>query len=77
VIGGLAADNDRITRTWVLHAGRPQPEVAAAVGLYGDRAQMTHGARGGCESFGAQRVVTRSQDKILFELAGRPAHTFY
>jgi len=77
VIGGLAADSDRFARTWVLHAGRPQTRAAAAVGFYGDRFQMTHGARGGWETFGPERVVTRSHGNVLFELDGKPALTLY
>ncbi len=77
VMGGLAADDDRFTRTWVLHEGQPRTKIATAVGFYGDRFQISHGARGGWESFGPERIVTRSEGNVLYELDSRPALALY
>jgi hypothetical protein len=77
VMGGLAADDERFARTWVLHDGRPRTNMATAVGFYGERFQVSHGARGGWESFGPERIVTRSEGNVLYELDGRPALALY
>ncbi len=77
VTGGLAADGDRFKRTWVIRNGRPQSGIITAVGLYGDRLRVTHGSRGGWDSFGPERRITRSNSNILYELDGKPALELY
>ncbi len=77
VTGGLAGDGDRFERTWVLVDGRPTSGWITAVGLYGERLAVGHGSRGGWDIFGPQRVVTRSEGSVLYELDDRPALTLY
>jgi len=77
VTGGLAADGDRFKRTWVIRNGLPETGVITAVGLYGDRLRITHGSRGGWDTFGPERRVTRSEGNILYELDGKPALELY
>ena len=48
-----------------------------AVGFYGSRLRVGHGARGGWTIFGPERLVTRSEGSTLFELDGEPALTLY
>jgi hypothetical protein len=48
-----------------------------AAGLYGDSVAVGHGSKGGWDNFGPERLVTRSQGNILFELDGRPALQLY
>ncbi|HEY8024550.1 MAG TPA: FIST N-terminal domain-containing protein [Burkholderiaceae bacterium] len=77
VTGGLAGDGDRFERTWVISERRPQSATVTAVGLYGKRLRVTHGSRGGWDSFGPERRVTRSKGNILYELDGKPALALY
>lgn len=77
VMGGLAADGDRFESTWVIADGRPRPGLASAVGLYGDSVRLGHGSRGGWDKFGPERLVTRSEGNVLYELDGRPALQLY
>jgi hypothetical protein len=77
VTGGLAGDGDRFERTWVISERRPQGGMATAVGLYGKRLRVTHGSRGGWDSFGLERRVTRSSGNVLYELDGKPALALY
>lgn len=77
VTGGLAADGDRFERTWVLHEGCLQSGVIVAAGLYGDRLRVGHGSRGGWDSFGPERRVTRAAGNVLYELDGKPALALY
>lgn len=77
VTGGFAGDGNRFGRTWVLRNGQPASGVVTAVGFYGDSLCITHGARGGWESFGTQRLITRSCANVLYELDGKPALTLY
>ncbi len=77
ITGGLAGDGDRFQRTWVIRNGRPESGVITAVGFYGDRLHITHGSRGGWDTFGPERRVTRSSGNVLYELDGKPALALY
>lgn len=77
VTGGLAGDGDRFQRTWVIRNGRPECGVITAIGLYGDNLRITHGSRGGWDTFGPERRVTRSIGNVLYELDGKPALALY
>jgi hypothetical protein len=77
VSGGLAGDQAQFESTWVLAGDRMGPGLVTAVGLYGDRLQLSHGCRGGWERFGPARLVTRSEGNRLFELDGKPALALY
>ncbi|MEX1254241.1 MAG: FIST N-terminal domain-containing protein [Dehalococcoidia bacterium] len=77
VTGGLAGDADRFARTWVLERGRPASGLVSAAGLYGERVVVGHGSKGGWDIFGPERLVTRSDHNVLYELDGRPALELY
>ncbi len=77
VTGGLAGDGDRFERTWVLIDGLPREEFVSAVGFYGDAVTFHHGSQGGWDIFGPERLITRSQGNVLYELDGRPALELY
>lgn len=77
VTGGLAGDGTRFARTWVLRGGAPRIGEVVAVGLYGDAVGVSHGSRGGWDPFGPERIVTKAEANVLFELDGRPALSLY
>jgi len=77
VTGGLAGDHDRFERTWVVKEGQPQPGWISAVGFYGDKIAIAHGSKGGWDTFGPERAITRSEHNILYELDGKPALKVY
>ncbi len=77
VTGGLAGDGDRFKRTWVVDEGEPRSGVISAVGLYGDQLRVGHGSKGGWDIFGPERMVTRSDGNVLYELDGKPALQLY
>jgi hypothetical protein len=77
VTGGLAGDGSRFEHTLVLANGSVASNMVTAVGLYGDALQVGHGSRGGWDVFGPERVVTRSQRNVLYELDGHPALSLY
>lgn len=76
VTGGLAGDGERFTQTWVLQDGKPVSGVIAAIGFYGN-IHVGHGSKGGWKPFGPAREVTKAENNILYELAGKPALALY
>ena len=77
VTGGLAGDGDRFARTLVVAGGTAAPGRVAAVGLYGDRLRLGAGSMGGWDSFGPDRLITRAEGNVLYELDGRSALELY
>jgi len=77
VTGGLAGDGARFERTWVLIDGSPAGGFVSAVGLYGHALRVGHGSKGGWDHFGPERLVTRAEGNVLYELDGRAALPLY
>ena len=77
VTGGLAGDGDRFNWIWTYGDRLLQRGVVSAVGLYGDRVSVGHGSFGGWDPFGLDRLVTRSDGNVLYELDGKPALALY
>jgi hypothetical protein len=49
----------------------------AVLGLYGNRLKVGYGSLGGWDSFGPERLITRSRGNILYELDGQSALELY
>jgi hypothetical protein len=77
ISGGLAADGPRFERTWVLVDGVARVGFVTAVGLAGPDLAVRHGSRGGWDIFGPERLITKSEGNVLYELDGQPALELY
>lgn len=77
VSGGLAADDERFQQTWVWLAGKVTTGRIVAVGLYGDSLRIRFGSFGGWDAFGPERLVTKSEGNVLYELDDFPALALY
>jgi hypothetical protein len=75
--GGLAGDGPRFGTTYVGLNATPVAGKIAAVGLYGDDIQVSHGSHGGWDVFGPERRITRAEGNLLYELDGQPALDLY
>lgn len=77
ITGGLAGDGSSFKETVVLWDAAPQSGQIAAIGLYGARLKVGYASLGGWDSFGPERVVTRSSGNVLYELDGKSALALY
>lgn len=77
VTGGLAGDASAFEKTMVLNSEKSQSNLITAIGFYGGSLQIGYGSFGGWDSFGLERLVTRSEGNILFEIDGSPALNLY
>jgi hypothetical protein len=77
VSGGLAADDDRFVRTWVLAGEDRGSRRAVAVGVSGSGLRVHASDHAGWDAFGPDRRITRSVDSTLFALDDTPALTLY
>jgi hypothetical protein len=77
VTGGLAGDGARFEHTVVCLDGSVMSGAVAAVGFYGNRIRIGYGSMGGWDPFGPDRLVTRSEGNVLYELDGGSALDLY
>jgi hypothetical protein len=77
ITGGLAGDGARFQETLVLWDEEPEQGVVTALGLYGDRLKVGYGSLGGWDSFGPERLITRSCGNVLYELDRKSALELY
>lgn len=77
VSGGLAGDKDRFKKTWIIENGLLKEGVVCAVGFYGDNIHFQAASKGGWDSLGLTRVVTKSRDNVVYEFDGKPALDIY
>ena len=75
--GGLCGDGARFERTHVCLDEFRDGARIAAVGFYGDSLRVGLGSLGGWDTFGPERMITRSVGNVLYELDGRPALDLY
>lgn len=77
VTGGLAGDGGNFEETCVIWDGKPEKNSLVLVGFYGDRLKIGYGSKGGWDTFGADRLITRSHENVLYELDGQSALELY
>jgi hypothetical protein len=77
ITGGLAGDQDNFSETVIINNQPGIKNIVLAIGFYGNRLQVGYGSLGGFDSFGVDRLVTKSNANVLFELDGQPALALY
>jgi hypothetical protein len=75
--GGLAGDASNFEKTLVGLNEPPSEDQIVAVGFYGKSLEVGYGSVGGWDNFGAERLVTRSEGNVLYELDGQSALDLY
>ena len=75
--GGLAGDAANFEKTLVGLNAAPTENQIVAVGFYGNSLEVGYGSVGGWDNFGAERLVTRSEGNVLYELDGQSALDLY
>lgn len=77
ITGGLAGDGSRFQETFVIWNGELRKHSVAAVGFYGKKLQVGYGSLGGWAPFGPERLITKSNGNVLYEMDGRSALELY
>lgn len=78
VTGGLAGDGADFNNTYILNSkGEPQQKAIAAIGFYNPNLKVGYGSLGGWDTFGLERLVTKSKDNVLYEIDNQPALDLY
>jgi hypothetical protein len=77
ITGGLAGDAARFEKTVVGLNSLPAPGNIVGIGLYGEHIRVGYGHFGGWDPFGPERLVTRSNHNVLYELDNKSALELY
>jgi hypothetical protein len=77
VTGGLAGDGERMKETHVCANAPARSGVIAALGLFGSSVHVGFGSMGGWDPFGPERLITRADGNVLYELDGESALELY
>jgi hypothetical protein len=78
VTGGLAGDGASFKETFILNSKcEAKSKKIAAIGFYGSNLTIGYGSMGGWDSFGIERLVSKSENNVLYELDGKPALALY
>jgi hypothetical protein len=78
VSGGLAGDDFEFIKTYVCdEENKFSNNCIAALGFYGEAIETASGSYGGWDSFGIDRIVTKSNENIVYEIDGQPALQLY
>lgn len=77
ITGGLAADGADFKKTFVINNTKISDKTIVGLGLYGSNLNVGYGSKGGWDSFGIERKVTKSHKNVLYELDGMPALQLY
>jgi hypothetical protein len=77
ITGGLAGDGPKFQETLTFADGVPKNNVISAIAFYGHKLKIGYGSIGGWDSFGPERIITRSKGNVLYELDGKNALELY
>ncbi|SCY45326.1 Uncharacterized conserved protein, contains FIST_N domain [Flavobacterium anhuiense] len=77
IVGGLAGDGAKFEKTLVGLNRMPEQGKIIAIGFYGEKLLVSHGSLGGWESFGLERLVTKAEGNVLYEIDGRNVLDLY
>jgi hypothetical protein len=77
ITGGLAGDGTDFQRTLITANDYPREDIITAVGFYGQHIRIGHGSCGGWDPFGPERVITKAEGNIVYELDSQPALDLY
>ncbi len=77
ITGGLAGDGSLFQKTLVGLDNTPTEGMIVAIAFYGKSLTVSHASMGGWDSFGPERMITKSKGNILYELDNQPALDIY
>ncbi len=77
VTGGLAGDGDVFKETLVGIDSAPLSGNIALIGFYGNHLKIGYGSLGGWDTFGLERIITKSKENIVYEIDNKPALGLY
>jgi hypothetical protein len=77
ITGGLVGDGPDFKQTVIGLNNPPSEGMIVVIGFYSTELHIGYGSLGGWDTFGPERIITKSKDNILYELDDKPALKLY
>jgi hypothetical protein len=77
ITGGMCADDARFEKTLSSYKENPKVGEVILIGFYGEALEISYASFGGWIPFGPERIITKSEANILYEIDGQPALDLY
>ena len=77
ITGGMCGDDARFEKTVASFRENPKEGEVILIGFYGESLEISFASFGGWIPFGPERIITRSEGNILYEIDGQPALDLY
>ena len=75
--GGLVGDGISYKETFIIANAYPARDRLTSIGFYGPHVRFGYASVGGWSPFGIERVITKSQDNVLYQFDDKPALALY
>jgi len=75
--GGMCGDGSRFEKTLASYQENPKEGEVIVIGFYGDSLEISFASFGGWSPFGPERIITKSDGNVLFEIDDLPALDLY
>ncbi|OIQ20169.1 MAG: histidine kinase [Flavobacterium sp. MedPE-SWcel] len=75
--GGLCGDDTRFEKTLASYKEDPKEGEIILIGFYGDSLEISFASHGGWLGFGPERIITKSDGNVLYEIDDKPALELY
>lgn len=77
ITGGMCADDARFEKTIASYKEDPKVGEVVLIGFYGETLEISFASFGGWIPFGPERIITKSEANILYEIDGQPSLDLY
>ncbi|MDQ5929463.1 MAG: hypothetical protein QG594_1242 [Bacteroidota bacterium] len=77
ITGGMCGDDARFEKTLASYQENPKEGEVILIGFYGQSLEISFASFGGWEPFGPERIITKSENNILYEIDEQPALDLY
>ena len=75
--GGMCGDGSRFEKTLASYKENPKEGEIIIIGFYGDSLEISFASFGGWSPFGPERIITKSEGNVLYEIDDLPALDLY
>ena len=75
--GGMCGDGALFEKTVASYKENPKEGEVVLIGFYGDALEFSFASVGGWNSFGPERIITKSKGNVLYEIDNLPALDLY
>ncbi|RDI50370.1 FIST signal transduction protein [Flavobacterium glaciei] len=77
ISGGLCGDDAKFEKTLASYKENPKQGEVVLIGFYGESLEISVASFGGWITFGPERLITKSNANVLYEIDGLPALELY